>query len=150
MLELGSLGILLRLLTCACAPMADIVPVGPFTGMKSEDLEAVTPLQFLIQEQIEVMGGDLSFVSGVGETTIHLWHGSCLSGDCAIPRSGVYLIGATTPQRIVFNRTVLRFGAYFTNTSLSDDATVEFFDRNGDSLGTQTLSVPTAGTDWYW
>ena len=140
----------LSLLAAPALAADDVVPIAPFAGESSEDLEHVTTLPFFITVQIDVFGGDMSFVSGIGMTSIHLWHGSCLSGDCSVPRSGIYLIGATTPQRLDFHVPARRFGAWFTNTSGADGATAVFRDAAGAVLATHEIAAPAAGTDWYW
>jgi len=131
--------------------IAEITAVDPFTGEKSENLENVTNQQFLIDESIDVFEGDVTFVSGVNKTTIHLWGGSTFNGDPTSPRSGSYLIGATTIFSIHFNVPVTRFGSYFTNNSGQDDATAIFYDQNGELVGEATIHVP--GPDdvgWHW
>lgn len=140
----------LFLLVSTIPAAADVVEVGPFTGGQSEDLEDITRMQFLIDFQIDVFNGDATFVSMINDTTIHLWGGSCLGNDCTIPRSGDYLIGATTPQAIVFHTPAFRFGSYFTNISQADDATATFFDAEGNLIGEDVIEVPFMGTDWYW
>jgi hypothetical protein len=133
----------------ALSASADIVEIGPFAGQRSENLENITSSQ-IIDDHVDVFGGDATFESLVDDTTIHLWRGSSLNGDHAIPRSGVYLIGATTAQAIVFHTPFVRFGSYFTNTSQADDATALFFDANGVLVGSDVIEVPGAGENWHW
>ena len=140
---------LLFCLAAATPVAATIVPIDPFVGALSEDLEDITDV-FLIAEQIDVFEGEVTFDSLTDQTTIHLWAGSCLNGDCSIPRSGTWLIGATTAQAILFNTPALQFGAYFTNNSLDDDATATFFDVDGNLLDSLVMDIPGPGTDWYW
>lgn len=129
-----------------------IRPIAAFDGERSENLESVTGSNFVIRETIDVFQGDVTFRSLANPpgTSIHLWGGSCLGSDCARPRSGRKIIGATTAQAIDFNIPVVRFGAYFTNISSEDHATATFFDRDGGLLGTAHVHVPVAGTLWYW
>ncbi len=133
---------------------ADIVLVPPFTGQASDNVDDIIPPgNFLIDAQIDVFEGQATFVSMVdppNNTTIHLWGGSCIGGDCSIPRSSPYLIGSTTTQAIEFNTPAFRFGSYFTNTSGADDVTATFYDENGEVLGIVNVDVPAPGTLWYW
>jgi len=131
--------------------IAQISAVGPFSGAKSENLEDVTNQQFFIDEFVDVFEGDVTFVSGVNSTTIHLWGGSSFNGDPTSPRSGNYLIGATTIFSIEFNVPAIRFGSYFTNNSGEDDATATFYDESGKLVGEAIIHVPGPDdVDWHW
>ncbi len=144
-------------LSCAASTQVQaqdpVRPVGPFVGQASESFDRIISTSFRIRASIEVLGGDVTFATMLpppNNTTIHLWFGSCFSGDCAIPRSPNYLIGATSPQAIVFNRPVTKIGAYFTNTSGRADATASFYDTAGGLLESEVVSIPAPGTNWYW
>ena len=145
---------LLVLLSTTASTQQTITTIPPFQGQRSENLENVIPKgTFHIDSMVDVFGGDVTFMSLVAppnNTTIHLWGGSCLGGDCANPLSGMFLIGATTAQAIVFNTPATRFGARFTNTSSMDDATATFYDAAGNLLGTKNVAIPVRGVGWYW
>ncbi|MEM7202208.1 MAG: hypothetical protein AAF628_18205 [Planctomycetota bacterium] len=151
-----------KALFCVCllgvspvfAPAQDHVKaVSRFVGQASENLDDIISTSFRIRASIDVFGGDVTFASLLPppyNTTIHLWLGSCFAGTCAVPRSPSYLIGATSPQSIVFNRPAMRFGAYFTNTSGRADATATFYDTTGALLESETVTIPWRDENWYW
>lgn len=148
---LSSRVVLLALLASFASARANgtVTPVPQFVGDKSDKLDNITPV-FVIDQRVDVFGGDATFVSLADTTSIHLWGGSCLGSDCANPKSGAFLIGATTAQSIEFNVPVTSFGSFFTNTSSKDDAIATFFDVNGGFIGAEVVNIPVQGKQWYW
>ncbi len=144
----------LMMLVLAVSARADITDIGPFVGEKSEDLENVSPLPGQIRERVHIFDGDVTLISLTGQTTIHLWRGSCLQSprgrSCAFPRSGQFLIGATTKYKIRFHTPARKFGAYFTNISLWDDFNLRFFDADGNFLEERAIPLRWQNDNWHW
>jgi len=49
-----------------------------------------------------------------------------------------------------FNQPMRRFGAWWENNSGADDATVEFFDDDGQLIDTMIADVPVDAQQWTW
>jgi hypothetical protein len=140
------------LVALASVANAQITAVGPFTGSHQEPFEAVPsyscPPCFLTC-LTDVFSNTATMCDANGGNGMHItgsWGFMCT----IFPHGGGRLFGsAGGPTLITFNDPIAKFGGYMGSHSGSPDATIEFFDAGGASLGTQTATIP-ADCSWNW
>jgi hypothetical protein len=138
------------LLLCLClgtAASAQIVSIGPFTGARQEGYETQTRFQFLTQYTVFQGQGTVNQV-GNGQG-LHITTGWGFFYQI-FPHGGeVFMGGAGVNYEYVFQTPALRFGGYFGTNADVPDATVTFFDENGNQIGGSfTASAPLG--QWAW
>jgi hypothetical protein len=60
------------------------------------------------------------------------------------------MVGQLGIAQWTFATPVSDFGGYFENNSRFDDAKVDFYDRSGSLIGSQTATVPKDAQTWTW
>jgi hypothetical protein len=99
----------------AGAAHAAIVPIGPFTGERSDPLNY--PGQSIVAS-FPIFNNTASLDSHNGVTFIHYLVQDTFIGDLVTPRTGGHILGFTEgPGVLVFDSPVRRFGTYFNNNS---------------------------------
>ncbi len=132
--------------TCVVAN-AQIITIGPFTGAHQEGYETLPRFQF--QPQYVVFGGQ-GTVDQVGNGQgLHITTGWTFFHQ-VFPHSGeTFMGGAGVNYEYVFNVPALRFGGYFATNADAPDATVTFFDENGNQIGGPLAASAPLG-QWQW
>lgn len=151
LLKLTGLGLCL-----AATAAAQITTIGPFTGDHSESFETQPTNPPTVQcIANRVFNGTADLCAANGNSTMLIT--SSWSFMCVIfPHTGGRLFGSTgDPALFTFDADVNRFGGYFGTNAwaagnpTNQTVTVQFFDRNGNSLGSQLANV-TADCQYNW
>ncbi|MER3414407.1 MAG: hypothetical protein C4340_05725 [Armatimonadota bacterium] len=126
---------------------AQIISIGPFTGAFQEGYETQRRGEFLPSYTVFSGQGTVNQVgSGQGLHITSSW-GFFYT---VYPHTGsAFMGGAGVNYEYVFNTPAVRFGGYFATNADLADATVTFFDENGNQIGGAfTASAPLG--QWAW
>lgn len=126
---------------------SQIISIGPFTGAFSEGYETQQRFQFLPSYSVFNGQGTVNQVgSGQG---LHITTGWSFFYQI-FPHGGeVFMGGAGVNYEYIFNTPALRFGGYFGTNADVPDATVTFFDTNGNQIGGPVTASAPLG-QWAW
>ena len=126
---------------------AQINPIGPFTGDKSEGFETQTPGRFDVF--IDVFGGQGIVQTVNGGAYVHITSGWSFFG-IVYPHSGNYFMGSAGPAlEWIFDVPALQFGGYFTTNSGVDGAVASFYDEANNLMASLPVTAP-ANNSWVW
>lgn len=126
---------------------AQIISIGPFTGAFSEGYETQQRGVFVPQYSVFSGQGTVDQVgSGQG---LHVTTGWSFFYSI-FPHSGeAFMGGAGVNYEYTFNIPALRFGGYFGTNADVPDATVTFYDVNGNQIGNPVNASAPLG-QWAW
>jgi len=127
---------------------SSITGIGQFQGTGSEGFDHLRITG--AQQQVRILGGTATVSNLTQGGTLKIERGSSLDGVLVTSRSPPFMLGQLGISEWVFNPPVIRFGAYFENTSRFDDATVDFYDESDTSIGSMTAAVPKTLRAWTW
>ena len=126
---------------------AQIVPIGEFTGEKSEGFETQTPFQFLPSYDVFDEQGVVQQL-GAGQG-LHITTGWSFFST-VFPHSGSFFMGgAGVNAEWVFDTPALRFGGFFATNADVPGAIALFFDDQGGMIGKADVTAPL-GDNWAW
>lgn len=134
----------------ASPSLAQLTPIGPFTGTHFEGFETQDTSGGSFPPCIvdRVFGGEADLCS---ETAgVHITGG--WSFGCSIQEQGGQRLCASNGGAAIwtFDGAALRFGGYFgTNNPSASDGTIQFYDAAGSLLFSDVLIVPN-DCSWYW
>lgn len=131
------------------AAHAQLAPIAPFAGSRSEDFESQA-LQLnvdCVQERVFADRADLCAMFG----------GGCSIADASSaiaqtpPRSGVQLFHAEVVVELTFDRPVQRFGGWFASDWVSSGLAT-FFDETGQAFAFEQFQITpcSSGCAWTW
>ncbi len=138
------------LLLLAALAHAQVTPIAPFTGERSEGFEGYDQTGAAIPCLDDVFDGAASLCApdaNVGGVQVRdqLFLGCLLTA-----RSGERLAGSNDgPSELTFDRAIARFGGYFGTHAPAGDLTVELYGFDGALLHRDTLALP-GGCSWTW
>jgi|GEM_PF-6821592 len=140
------LTILLSMLVSANLAMAQVNPVGPFSGDLQEDFETLPggayPSRPVFDDTSEMIS------AGGAMITAQSWEFTCT----IVPFKGLYQAGSAVGSiRYEFTRDVKAFGGYFgTNADIvGPDGTAYFYSASGSLIGDAIIEIsPDCG--WRW
>ena len=126
---------------------AQIVPIGEFTGEKSEGFETQTPFQFDVF--IDVFDGQGIVRSVNGGAFVHITTSWSFNG-IVFPHGGSFFMGSAGPAlEWIFDVPALGFGGFFTTNSGTSGAVASFYDEDDNFLASLDVTAP-ASNNWVW
>jgi hypothetical protein len=117
---------------------ADIVAIDPFVGHSADTFDQYS--QIMAEQSLPVFDGLGALQNLSQDGAIKVEWASQFQGKWVRAISGM-MTGQLGIAQWVFDVPVTRFGGMWENNSGADDATVEFFDGNGNPLGTVIADV---------
>ncbi|MBK8177586.1 MAG: hypothetical protein IPK67_01490 [Planctomycetes bacterium] len=130
------------------AASAQIVPEPPFVGQQSDSFETQTSGIFTpcIQGRVFNNTADLCDPAGSMAHITTSWGFMC----SIFPQSGAKLFGSGGgPAIYTFDVPATRFGGFFGTNAGVPDATIEFYDTNGNLISSHLATIP-ATCGWTW
>ncbi len=148
------------LLVVAAGASAQVTPIGPFTGAESENFATVGqwppngPCTFCVS--IDMFPSALATVSSPqGGANMHVtggWGFQCsMQARPGSPRLFASTGGGGVNWDFAAGMEPGRFGGYFGHFNPgAGDATVNFFDTNGQQVGSEVIALAPASCTWNW
>lgn len=137
-------------LLVACTPvaaLAQVTPIGPFTGSMQEGWETHALSQFL--PALDIFGGAGDAVQISAGQGLHVTTGWGFF-HTTFPHSGTrFMGGAGVNYALTFDVPASQFGAYFQTNANAPDAVATFFDANNVQIG-GSLVVSAPMGQWQW
>jgi hypothetical protein len=145
-----SLRLLAAVAALAAPSLAQLTPIGPFTGTHFEGFETQDTSGGAFPPCIvdRVFGGEGDLCSSTaGAHITGGWGFGCTIQE----HSGTRLFATNGGAAVwTLDSAATRFGAYFgTNNPSAPDGTIQFFDAGGTLLFSDLLTVPN-DCNWYW
>jgi hypothetical protein len=142
-------------LCLAATAAAQVTPVGPFVGDQSDGFETQVAGQFSLCIQGRDFNNNGDLCGPFGIAGMHITGGWGFM--CSLPpNSGSRLFGsANGPAEFTFDTDVTAFGGYFATNAwaagnpTNEFVTVDFFDRAGNMIDTET-AVVTDNCTYTW
>ncbi len=132
---------------CTGAAFADIVEIGEFVGTHSEEYDDIPGVSF---QELPVMDGLATLFNLTDGGAIKIEPNSTFNSDTVLPKSNPKMMGQLGILKWEFSQGVTQFGSFFENNSGTDDAVIEFFDKNDVLMGTFDVNVSTSAQQWTW
>jgi hypothetical protein len=127
--------------------LAQVTPIGPFSGSSSDGYETQPRGQFLASYDIFGGAGSVDMLgSGQG---LHITTGWTFFNSI-FPHSGeVFMGGAGVNYSFMFDTPAFQFGGYFGTNTDAPDAMATFYDAQGSVIGS-SMPVSAPIGQWSW
>jgi hypothetical protein len=142
----------IRALTLAFAAIpivavAQVTPIGPFTGAMQDGYEAVPNGQFLPHYDIFGGAGDVDqFGGGQG---VHITTGWSFFSTVFPHGGNLFLGGAACNYQFIFDTPAFQFGGYFATNADSPGAVATFYDDTNAQIG-GPMAIGAPMGQWQW
>jgi hypothetical protein len=147
-MRLRSASVLILLFVLSVNAVAQVTPIGPFTGTA---LEQFTNPTFLPSYQTYDIWGGFGNVRNIHPSgALKYEFSSERGGDLVLPRSAPTFGGQIGISEWTFDAPLERFGAYWENNSRFNDGVATFYDVNNNLLATMPMTIPMAAQTWTW
>lgn len=144
-----------------CFAVAVAVLLLAFTGVASAQIEEIGPFEGdmfdgfetygqLFEEEIDFFEGEVTVGTTFDGPGVFVLRSSRLNDVTVFPHSGGWLMGIGAPGIWEFHTPVQQFGGYFATNSEGADATVEFFDAEGNLIDTLIAEIDAEKPNWTW
>ena len=126
---------------------AAIITIDPFTGDYTDTFDQYSSTMAV--QTLDVFDGTATLSNLSTGGAIKIEWSSTLNGDHVGPISGM-MAGQLGIGRWVFDQPALRFGGWFENNSMADDASLNFYDETNRYIGHAVADIPVDGEQWIW
>jgi hypothetical protein len=137
-------------MVCACTPIfavAQVTPIGPFTGSMQEGWETHALGQFL--PMLDIFGGAGDATQLAAGQGLHVTTGWGFFNSTFPHGGGRFMGGAGVNYALNFDAPASQFGAYFQTNADAPDAVATFFDANNVQIGGSVVVSAPLG-EWQW
>ncbi len=126
---------------------AQVQPVGPFEGERSDGFETYG---MLFEQSIDFFEDAVTVSTTFPGPSVFVLFSSTFNSVTVTPHTGGWFMGVGAPAIWNFHTPVQKFGGYFATNSGGADATVEFFDTNDDLIATTIARINVISPSWTW